>query len=66
MQQTMQEIGRDVSWFKGGNFNRRIVEKGHVIKTGKDDSDMELFSLTTKGIILAEKLIEKIKIIDHS
>lgn len=67
MLQTLQEIGKDIgSWFKGGNFSKRIVKKGYAIKVGKDDSNADLFSLTTKGMIFAEKLIEKIKSINYS
>lgn len=60
--QTLREIGRDIeSWFRGGNFSKRLMKKGYAIKIGTNDQNEELFSLTTKGMIFAEKLIEKIK-----
>lgn len=63
----LREIGRNIeNWFNGGNFNNRVVKTGYVINVGKTDSNENLFSLTTKGMILAEKLIEKIKSDDCS
>lgn len=47
-------------WFKGGNFNNRLIGKGIVMKDGEDENTDELFSLTkVRGIKLAETLDEK-------
>ena len=46
-------------WFKGGNFNNRLLGKGIVMKDGKNEED-DLYSLTKiKGVKLAASLIEK-------
>jgi hypothetical protein len=51
------------SWFRGGNFNSRLLKKGFVMKDGKNKgTDDDVFSLTMRGNRLAEKLIEKYKL----
>jgi len=55
-------IGRDVgSWLKGGNINSRLIKKGLIFKQVKKENKEDLYSLTVKGTIQAEKLIEMIK-----
>jgi len=47
-------------WFKGGNFNNRLLGKGIVMKDGKNEDSEDLYSLTKiKGVKLAVSLIEK-------
>ena len=47
------------SWFQGGNFNKRLLKKGIIMKDGIDKNDEELFSLTMRGVKMSDKLIEK-------
>lgn len=59
--QKISEIGRDVNkWFKGGNLNSRLLKTGIIKKVGKKENE-DLYSLTIKGLIRAEKLIDMIK-----
>lgn len=59
---TLTKIGKDISsWLSGGNFSKRLIKKGLVTKVGKTENNEELFSLTIRGMILAEKLIDEIK-----
>jgi hypothetical protein len=48
------------SWFEGGNFSVRLVNKGLVKKDGATDSGEDLFSLTKKGEMEADVLISKL------
>ena len=59
--QRISDIGRDVSaWFKGGNLNKRLMKTGIIKKAGKKGNE-DLYALTIKGLIHAEKLIDIIK-----
>lgn len=48
------------SWFDGGNFSGRLVNKGFVKKDGTTDAGEELFSLTKKGEMEADGLMSRI------
>jgi len=64
--QTSKHLGRNIkSWFDGGNFTKRLINAGFIEKTGKNNSD-DVFSLTIRGQIKAEILIEKLKSIHES
>lgn len=59
---TLAAIGKDISsWLKGGNLNNRLLKRGLVIKLGKTENNEDLLSLTIRGMIQAEKLIDEIK-----
>lgn len=48
-----------LKWFKGGNFNQRLLDNGIVIRDGKNDSE-ELFSLSrVKGYTKAGDIFKK-------
>jgi hypothetical protein len=49
------------NWFKGGNFNNRLLKENVVKRLDKNENGDELFSLTQKGELLANKLLEKIQ-----
>ena len=67
--QTRQEIkkmledwGKVVGdWFKGGNMNNRLVKMSIVKRGDVNEKNDDLFSLTKKGELLADELIEKLK-----
>ncbi len=48
------------SWFEGGNFSGRLVNKGLVKKDGATDAGEDLFSLTKKGEMEADDLMSKL------
>jgi NAD(P)H-dependent flavin oxidoreductase YrpB (nitropropane dioxygenase family) len=48
------------SWFDGGNFSGRLVNKGLVKKDGATDAGEDLFSLTKKGEMEADGLMAKL------
>lgn len=48
------------SWFEGGNFSGRLVNKGLVKKDGTTDAGEDLFSLTKKGEMEADSLVSKL------
>ena len=54
-------IGKTIhGWFRGSNFNSRLLDKGLLKKVGINSNDKDLFSLTTsKGIPKADELIQK-------
>ena len=68
--QTRQEIkkmledwGKVVGdWFKGGNMNNRLIKMSIIKRDSMNEKNDDLFSLTKKGELLADKLIEKLKI----
>ncbi|MFZ0184833.1 MAG: hypothetical protein WAL88_08380 [Nitrosotalea sp.] len=61
LSKTIGEIGRDVgSWLRGGNINNRLIKTGLIRKVGTME-DQNVFSLTVKGMILAEKLLDHIR-----
>lgn len=67
--QTRQEIkkmledwGKIVGdWFKGGNMNNRLIKLSLVKRDGVNEKKEEIFSLTKKGELLADELIQKLK-----
>ena len=47
-------------WFKGGNFSKRLLKTGIVMKDGKNTDGDVLYSLTkVKGVQTVDALIEK-------
>lgn len=59
---TIGDLGRDIgSWFRGGNINNRLIKAGLVKKDEEDQGVEHVFSLTVKGMIVAEKLLDKIR-----
>jgi hypothetical protein len=48
------------SWFEGGNFSGRLLNKGLVKKDGATDAGEDLFSLTKKGEMEASALVSKL------
>lgn len=58
----LSDLGRDVrSWFSGGNFNNRLIKTGLVKSDGENENGNVVFSLTVKGMIVAEKLLDKVR-----
>lgn len=49
------------SWFDGGNFSGRLVNKGLVKKDGSTGAGEDLFSLTKKGEMEAGNLVSKLQ-----
>lgn len=47
------------SWFKGGNFNKRLLKAGMIMKDGETNSHEPQFSLTMRGLKEAEKIVSK-------
>lgn len=48
------------SWFDGGNFSGRLVNKSLVKKDGATDAGEDLFSLTKRGEMEADALMSKL------
>jgi hypothetical protein len=48
------------SWFEGGNFSGRLVNKGLVKKDGATGAGEDVFSLTKKGEMEADGLMSKL------
>jgi hypothetical protein len=62
LKQMLEDWGKVVgSWFKGGNLNNRLIKKNIVKRDGVNENNEEIFSLTKRGEVLAEELIDKIK-----
>ena len=51
-----------LNWFKGGNFNQRLINTGIIFENGENSKKEIIFSLT-KGLgnKKAKEIIEKIK-----
>lgn len=47
------------SWFRGGNFNKRLLKTGLIMKDGIGNSNDHQFSLTMRGLREAEKIVGK-------
>ena len=47
------------SWFRGGNFNKRLLNGGIIMKDGENDSNEPQFSLTMRGLKEIEKIVSK-------
>jgi ribosomal protein L11 len=57
----LNEWGKNVgNWFEGGNLNSRLIKKSLIKKDGANEKNEDLFSLTKKGKLTTDKLIEKI------
>ena len=57
----LEEIGKVYgNWFKGGNFNNRLLKAGVVKVAGEDENSEQVYSLTRKGEITADELLSKI------
>jgi len=66
IKKTLEDWGKVVGdWFKGGNMNNRLIKMSIVKRDGVNEKNDELFLLTKKGELLADELIEKIKIKSH-
>lgn len=62
IKQMLDDWGKVVgNWFKGGNMNNRLIKKNIVKRDGANENNEDLFSLTKKGELVAEELINKIK-----
>lgn len=48
-------------WFRGGNLNNRLIKMSLVKRDGVNEKNEEIFSLTKKGELLADELIQKLK-----
>ena len=58
----LEDWGKVVGdWFKGGNMNNRLVKMSIVKRDDVNEKNDDLFSLTKKGELLADELIEKLK-----
>lgn len=58
--QTISKWGRVTEkWFRGGNINNRLIKTGFIIK--KNSGKNDLFQLTVRGMIQAEKILEKLR-----
>ena len=58
----LEDWGKVVGdWFKGGNMNNRLVKMSIVKRGDVNEKNDDLFSLTKKGELLADELIEKLK-----
>ncbi|CAE6486771.1 hypothetical protein [Candidatus Nitrosotenuis uzonensis] len=49
------------NWFRGGNFNNRLIKMNIVKRDDKNKDGDDIFVLTKKGELLANELIEKIR-----
>lgn len=59
---TLRDWGKAYgSWFEGGNFTGRLVNKNVVKKDGKDSQNQDLYSLTKRGELEADELINKVR-----
>ena len=62
IQKTLQDWGKVFNnWLSGGNFNNRLLKTNIVKVIEKGEKGTNIFSLTQKGDLEANKLIEKIK-----
>lgn len=62
IKKTLQDWGKVFgNWFKGGNFTNRLLKTNIVKSSEKNDKGKDIFSLTQKGELLADKLIKKIR-----
>lgn len=63
LRKTLQDWGKVFgNWFRGGNFNNRLLKTNIVKPDGKNEDGEDLYSLTKRGDLLADELIEKIKL----
>jgi hypothetical protein len=61
IRQTLDNWGKAYgSWFRGGNFNARLVDKGIVKLNSTTDNGGEIYALTKKGERVADQLTAEI------
>ena len=59
IEETLHDWGKNYrSWFSGGNFNNRLI-KTLIIKQSEQKNKVFTYTLTKKGKIKAEKIINK-------
>ncbi len=57
----LDEIGKVYgNWFRGGNFNNRLLKAGVVKVAGEAENSEQVYSLTKKGEITADEILSKI------
>ena len=63
IKKTLQDCGCDkktMGWFNGGNFNKRLIDKGIIISNTKNEKNKDVFSLSKiKGIKKANEIFQK-------
>lgn len=65
IRKTLDDWGKTYgSWFNGGNFNARLIDKGVVKVDSTIDSGESVYALTKKGEKAADKIMEEIKKMD--
>ena len=59
IEETLRDWGKNYrSWFGGGNFNNRLI-KTLIVKQSEQKNKIPTYTLTKKGKIEAEKIINK-------
>ena len=59
IEETLRDWGKNYrSWFSGGNFNNRLI-KTLIVKQSEQKNKIPMYTLTKKGKIEAEKIINK-------
>ena len=59
IKETLRDWGKHYrSWFSGGNFNNRLI-KTLIVKQSEQKNKISTYTLTKKGKIEAEKIINK-------
>lgn len=67
LKQSLQDWGKPFgNWFCGGNFTQCLVKANIIKSIEKNETNKDIYSLTKKGSIMAEELLEKIKNTDNS
>ena len=62
LKKSLQDWGKVFgSWFSGGNFTGRLLKTSIIKTVEKNEAGKDVFSLTKKGIILADDLIKNIE-----
>ena len=59
IEETLRDWGKNYhSWFRGGNFNSRLT-KTLIVKQSEQKNKITMYTLTKKGKLEAEKIINK-------
>ena len=59
IEETLRDWGKNYhSWFRGGNFNNRLT-KTLIVKQSEQKNKTPMYTLTKKGKLEAEKIINK-------
>ena len=59
IEETLRDWGKNYrSWFNGGNFNNRLI-KTLIVKQSEQKNKISTYTLTKKGKIKAEEIINK-------